>query len=51
MVRLLDAYNFEGVTLPKFNSSPLKNDGWKKNSPVGMVYLQGRTVKLSGGSL
>ena len=44
--------NFEGVTLPKFNSEfALKNDGWKKNSPFGMVYFQGRTVKLSGGSL
>ena len=37
-------------TLPKFNSSPLKNDGWKTILPFGMVYFQGRTVKLPGGT-
>ena len=39
------------VTPWKFNSkSPLKNGGWKLEDcfPIGMVYFQGRTVKLRG---
>ncbi len=37
-------------TPPKFNSSPLKNDGTGRRSfPFGMVYFQGRTIKLQVG--
>ena len=40
------------VAPPKFNSSPLKNDGWKTILSFWVpvhVYFQGRTVKLPGG--
>ena len=38
------------VTLPKLNSSPLKNDGWKTILSFWVsVYFQGRAVKLPGG--
>ena len=38
-----------GITLPKFNSSPLKKDGWKTIlSFWGPVYFQGRTVNFQG---
>ncbi len=37
---------FPDGTPPKFNSSPLKNGGWKA---IGKVTFQGRTVKLQGG--
>ena len=38
-------------TTPKFNSSPLKMDGWKTIlSYWGPVSFQGRTVKLRGGT-
>ena len=35
---------------PRFNSSPLKNGGWK-NTPflIGKVTFQGQTVKLREG--
>ena len=41
-----------GITPAKFNSSPLKNDGWKLEDyfPFGKVDFQGRTVKLRGGN-
>ena len=32
-------------TLPG-NNSPLKMDGWKMTSPLGMAYLQGRAVSF-----
>ena len=38
-------------TPPKFNSSPLKNDGWKTSFLLGFGDFQGRTVKLPGGEL
>ncbi len=38
-------------TPPKFNSSPLKNDGWKTiHSYWVLVTFQGRTVKLREGT-
>ena len=39
------------LTLPKFNGSPLKNDGkGRRSSPFRSRYIfQGRTVKLPGG--
>ena len=37
-------------TPPKFNSSPLKNDGWKTSFLLGFGDFQGRTVKLPGGN-
>ena len=40
--------SFEPNTPPKFNSSPLKNDGWKTTFPFGRVTFQGRTLKLLG---
>ena len=30
---------FTMITPPKFNSSPLKSDGWKTTFPFGMVYF------------
>ena len=40
------------VTTPKFNSSPMKNDGWKTIlSFWGPACFQGRTVKLREGNL
>ena len=37
-------------TPPKFNSSPLKNGGWKTSLSYWVsVTFQGRTVKLRGG--
>ena len=37
-------------TPPKFNSSPLKNGGWKTSlSYWGLVTFQGQTVSLPGG--
>ena len=39
------------ITIPKFNITPKKNDGWKTiYFPIGfLVTFQGRTVKLRGG--
>ena len=37
------------VTPPKFNSSPLKLDGWKTMFLFGVVTSQGRAVKLQVG--
>ena len=37
------------VTLPKFNSSPLKNDGWKTTFLLGWYIFRGY-VKLPGGT-
>ena len=40
------------LTLPKTNSSPLKNDGWKTIlSFWGMAYFQGLQVKLQEGNI
>ena len=42
----------EWPTPPKFNSSPLKNDGWEMIlSSWGRVYFQGRTVSFREGSI
>ena len=39
------------VTHPKFNSSPLKDGGWKMILSYWVsAYFQGRTVKLRGGN-
>ncbi len=39
--------SFQGSTPPKFNSSPLKNDGWEMILSFWVsAYLQGRHVKL-----
>ena len=37
-----------GKKHPKFDSLPLKNDGWKTEFLVGMVKFQGRTAKPPG---
>ena len=47
----LDGQVFEEnkmLTLPKFNSSPLKNDGWKTTFLLGWYIFRGY-VKLPGG--
>ena len=42
----------EWPTPPKFNSSPLKNDGWEMIlSSWGPAYFQGRTVSFREGSI
>ena len=45
---LHDILPYECSTPAKFNSSPLKNDGWKITFHFGMVNFQGRAVKLRG---
>ena len=42
--------NFQGILPRKFNSSPLKNGGWKTILSYWVpVTFQGRTVKFRGG--
>ena len=43
---VLGRQTFSCFSPPKFNSSPLKNDGWKARD---FVTFQGRTVKLREG--
>ena len=46
----IDANEVHSGTPPKFNSSPLKNGGWKTIVSFWVsAYVQGRTVKLRGG--
>ena len=42
-------YSNNGYPL-KFNSSPLKNDGWKNTFLLGRYLFEGRTVKLREGN-
>ena len=47
---VLGCQTFSCFSSPKFNSSPLKNDGWKAIlSYWDFVTFQGRTVKLRKG--
>ena len=45
-----DCYELIVITPPKFNSSLLKNDGWKTTFLLGLENFRVYDVKLPGGT-
>ena len=47
-VELRKSGGHQGCTPPKFNSSPLKNDGWKMSFLLGFLNFRGKLLNFRG---